>query len=419
MTLDNHTKYCFAINGTQAIKMPEKGEQVYFKNQHKQLPVPFVIYADFEAITQKVDSCLPSNQKSYTCTQTYQKHEAFGYKVVCHCDKQYSKPTVIYRGEDAINLFINKLFEEVQDCQNVMKEHFNKPLRLTHQQENSFKKATHCHVCERKLNPSEKENIPVRDHCHITGKYRGAAHKNCNLRFKLTPDKIKIPVIFHNIKGYDSHFIMQKLGQILKNNEDISVDVIPCNSEKYMAFYLGKHLTFIDSFQFMSQSLYKLSANPPRDQFIYTDEKFSSLRDIMKKKGVYPYDYMDSFSKFNETNLPNKEDFYSLLLDEPISDDQYRHAQNVWDAFQIKNLGEYHDLYLESDVLLLADVFENFRKTCLKHYKLDPCHYLTSPGLSWDAMLKMTEINLELISDIDMQLFVEKKRERWYLLHSS
>ena len=139
----------------------------------------------------------------------------------------------------------------------------------------------------------------------------------------------------------------------------------------------------------------------------------------MKKKGVYPYDYMDSFSKFNERTLPNKEDFYSLLLDEPISDDQYKHAQHVWNTFQIRNLGEYHDLYLESDVLLLADVLENFRKTCLKHYKLDPCHYLTSPGLSWDAMLKMTEINLELISDIDMQLFVEKKRERWYLLHSS
>ena len=91
MTLDNHTKYCFAINGTQAIKMPEKGEQVYFKNQHKQLPVPFVIYADFEAINEKIYSCIPSNDKSYT--QTYQKHEAcgFGHKVVCHYDKKKFK----------------------------------------------------------------------------------------------------------------------------------------------------------------------------------------------------------------------------------------------------------------------------------------------------------------------------------------
>ena len=259
MTLDNHTKYCFSINGTQAIKMPQGGEKVYFKNRQKQLPFPFVIYADFEAVTKKVNTCLPSNEKSYT--QTYQTHEAcgFGYKVVCHYEMKYSKPTVIYRGEDAINLFINKLFEEVQDCKNVMKNHLNKPLRLTKVEENDFKKSTHCHIYNKKFNPSEKENIPVRDHCHITGKYRGGAHNKCNLRFKLTPDKIKILVIFHNLKGYDSHFIMQKLGQIIKSNEDngdkISVDVIACNSEKYMAFYIGKHITFIDSFQFMSQSL--------------------------------------------------------------------------------------------------------------------------------------------------------------------
>lgn len=102
-TLDTHIGYWCAINGTQAIKMPEKGDQVNFKNKHKQLPIPFVIYADFEAINQKVDSCLPSDQKSYT--QTYQKHKAcgFGYKVICHYDKTYSKPAVIYGGEDAIN----------------------------------------------------------------------------------------------------------------------------------------------------------------------------------------------------------------------------------------------------------------------------------------------------------------------------
>ena len=128
----------------------------------------------------------------------------------------------------------------------------------------------------------------------------------------------------------------------------------------------------------------------------------------MKKKGVYPYDYMDSFSRFNENQLPKREEFYSILNDTDISEDDYNHAQDVWNAFKIRNLGEYHDLYLKTDVLLLADVFKNFRKTCLNHYRLDPSHYMTSPGLSWDAMLKMTKINLDLISDIDMQLFIEK-----------
>jgi len=98
----------------------------------------------------------------------------------------------------------------------------------------------------------------------------------------------------------------------------------------------------------------------------------------------------------------------NILNDTDISEDDYKHAQEVWDAFKIRNLGEYHDLYLKIDVLLLAEVFENFRKTCLHYYKLDPCDYISAPGLSWDAMLKMTEIYLSLISDTDMQLFIEK-----------
>ena len=128
----------------------------------------------------------------------------------------------------------------------------------------------------------------------------------------------------------------------------------------------------------------------------------------MKQKGIYPCDYMDSFNKFNETKLPNKQDFYSILNNEHISDEQYMLAQNVWNTFNLKTMGDYHDLYLKSDIVLLADVFENFRKTCLQYYKLDPCHYFSSPGLSWDAMLKMTNIKLELMNDIDMFHFIEK-----------
>ena len=117
---------------------------------------------------------------------------------------------------------------------------------------------------------------------------------------------------------------------------------------------------------------------------------------------------MDSFSKFNDTELPQREEFYSLLTNENISEDDYKHAKDVWNTFNLKNMGEYHDLYLKTDILLLTDVLENFRKTCLTYYKLDPLHYITSPGLAWDAMLKMTGINLELITDIDMQFFIEK-----------
>ena len=159
----------------------------------------------------------------------------------------------------------------------------------------------------------------------------------------------------------------------------------------------------------MSSSLDKLASNLPREAFNYTSKQFKDKKfDLIARKGVYPYDYMDSFKKFDETRLPTKEDFYSILNNEHISDDDYKHAQKVWKTFNIKQMGDYHNLYIKTDTLLLADVFENFRRTCLQYYKLDPCHYFTSPGLSWDAMLKMTDIKLELMTDIDMYQFIEK-----------
>ncbi|XP_068720593.1 uncharacterized protein [Montipora capricornis] len=332
--------------------MPTKDDNTLkFNNFHKQLPVPFAIYADFEAITEKIHGCQPNNDKSFT--EAYQKHTdcGYGYKVVCCYDDKYTKPVQIYRGEKAVYKFMEAMLEEVKYCKKVMKKEFNKPLRMTKDNEKEFQKANKCHICEKEYN---KTDVRVRDHCHVTGQYRGSAHQDCNLNFRLTE---KIPVIFHNLRGYDSHFIMQEIGEIVKEHK-------------------------------------------------YTNKKGKEL-DLMSQKGVYPYDFMDSFDKFNE-KLPPKEEFYSILNDEHITDDLYKHAQNVWNTFNLKNMGEYHDLYLKSDILLLADVFENFRKTCLQYYKLDPCHYFTSPGLSWDAMLKMTDIKLELMTDIDMFQFIEK-----------
>ena len=395
--------------------MPDKDNNILkFNNFHKQQPVPFVIYADFEAITEKIHGCQQDGNKSYT--EAYQRHTdcGYGYKVVCCYDDKYTKPIQLYRGEKAVYKFMENMLEEVKYCKKVMKKHFNKPLRMTEVDEEEFKRATTCHICDKKY--TEKD-IRVRDHCHITGKYRGSAHQECNLKLRINPQEIKIPVIFHNLRGYDSHFIMQEIGAIVKNNtytkneKEIKMDInaIPNNMEKYMAFMLGNHLTFIDSFQFMSSSLDKLVSNLPADALKYTNKRFRKEKfKLMTRKGIYPYDYMDSFEKFNKTELPTKEEFYSTLNNEHITNEDYCHAQKVWNTFQLQTMGEYHNLYLKSDILLLADVFENFRKTCLQYYKLDPCHYFTSPGLSWDAMLKMTNIKLELMTDIDMFQFIEK-----------
>ena len=463
--LNNHKNNCIQVNGEQAIKMPDKNNNTLkFNNFHKQQPVPFVIYADFEAITEKISGCQPNNNKSFT--DAYQKHTdcGFGYKVVCCYDDKYSQPLKIYRGEKAVYTFLEYMLDEVKYCKKIVKQQFNKPLKMTKEDEDKFKIADECHICNNKYTD---EDIRVRDHCHITGKYRGSAHQECNLQLRVDVEKIKIPVIFHNLRGYDSHFIMQEIGQIVKDYEytnkngekcQMNINAIPNNMEKYMAFMLGNHLTFIDSFQFMGSSLEKLvknitkcgkcetckpddclklkinyknktsqhktsipcgecqncknidkdCINPKYDDLKYTSEIFKDEKlNLMARKGVYPYDYMDSFKKF-KSQLPKKEDFYSILNEKDISNEDYQHVKNVWNTFNLKNMGDYHDLYLKSDILLLVDVFENFRKTCLEYYKLDPCHYFTSPGLSWDAMLKMTDIKLELITDIDMFQFIEK-----------
>ena len=413
--LNNHRDNCIQVNGTQAVKMPNKENNILkCNNFHKQQPMPFVIYADFEAITEKISGCQPNNDKSYT--EAYQKHTdcGFGYKVVCCYDDKYSLPLKIYRGEKAVYTFLEYMLDEVKYCKKIIKKEFNKPLKMMQEDEEKFQKADECHICNNKYTDKD---IRVRDHCHITGKYRGSAHQECNLQLRLNPEEVKISVIFHNLRGYDSHFIMQEIGAIVKDNEyknkkgqkcQMNINAIPNNMEKYMAFMLGNHLVFLDSFQFMSSSLDKLVSNLPRESLKYTSEMFKDKKlDLMARKGVYPYDFMDSFDKFND-KLPSKEDFYSILNDEHISDEDYNHAQDVWNTFNLKTMGEYHDLYLKSDILLLSDVFENFRKTCLQYYKLDPCHYFTSPSLLWDAMLKMTDIKLELMTDIDMFQFIEK-----------
>lgn len=177
-------------------------------------------------------------------------------------------------------------------------------------------------------------------------------------------------------------------------------------------FRNGIKLKFIDSFRFMASSLDKLASYLPsekktvlRGQFAHLDGNTMSL---LERKGVFPYDYVNSWDKLNETRLPARENFYSQLTDSEISESEYAFAHEIWNCMGIQNLGEYSDLYLKTDILLLTDVFENFRSTCIEIYKLDPAHYFTAPGFSWDAMLLYTEIQIELLTDIDMLLFIEK-----------
>ncbi len=232
-----------------------------------------------------------------------------------------------------------------------------------------------------------------------------------------------VPVLFHNLEGYDSHLFVKSLGL-----EEGDISCSPKTDEKYISFSkkipmeiitldngktkdLCLEMRFLDSMKFMSKSLDSLVKTLGKDKFTTLTSQMSvdeTSLELLKRKGVFPYEYMSDFSKLSAKSLPPKDAFYSELTDTGISDSDYKHDQNVWETFDCKTMRDYHDLYLKTDVLLLADVMTEFRKTCKKAYGLDALHNYTSPGLAWSAMLKYTEVKLDLISDPDMYLFVEK-----------
>ena len=177
-----------------------------------------------------------------------------------------------------------------------------------------------------------------------------------------------------------------------------------------MAFVINKNLVFVDSMQFMNSGLDALVKNMSDNDFKYLSQEFSGdLLKLVKQKVVYPHEYMNSFKKFSKDKLPDRCEFYSSSKDECISERDYLHAVSVWNKFKMNTIGDYHDHYLKANVLLLTDVFENFINTCLKYYGLDPCHYFSSPGLSWDAMLKLIKIELDLFQTLRCICLLKKE----------
>ena len=415
-SLDKHKEYCYNNECVKTI-MPEPNTFLKFKNFPHSEKVPFVVYADTEALIKDIHNCDPNPNKSYT--KKYKKHEpvSFSYYIKCFDNKvcepilrSYTKETP--EGEDAMDIFIKWLEEDVKAIANIKP----KEMIFTEEDKEQFNKSKICWICDEPFKGNK-----VRDHCHYTGRYRGPACNSCNLKYR--KPKV-IPVFFHNLSGYDSHLFIKKLGSPDKKE---NMDCIPNNEEKYISFsknirvgqYKDKKtgelkdktfkIRFLDSFKFLPASLGTLVNNLPKDAFnnlerYYTPEEAR----LIKRKGVYPYEYMNTEEKFKETKLPPKKAFYSKLSGEGITEEDYKHALNVWNVFNMKTFKDYHELYNESDVLLMADVFENFRDLCLKIYGLDPAHYFTAPGLSWDACLKITGVELELLSDPDMLLMWER-----------
>ena len=432
-TLQEHMIYCKGVDAPPCHAVyPEKSEDgtnptIKFKNIQHMMKAPYVIYADTESIIKPVDS--PN-----TDTNTVQTSEhvpcSFAYTVVRSDGKVTSQS--LYRGEDCMDVLFEKLDAELERIRSNLKD--IKEIDMTPEEQEAHNNTGKCWICNGEFRPYASDDSDgmwkVRDHDHITGKKSPTPlafqcfplASPCTLlpgvpfpiiccvyvavqdsteeqrtpsvtnNSRISPYRTPVPVFFHNLKNYDSHHLISAIGRteektttctnkywqaIIGKDKPVTVtdgkiSAIVQNMEKLISFSWGQ-FRFVDSLQFLNASLDKLVNSTPRDAFRLT----SALphHELLMQKGVYPYEYMNDFARFDETSLPPPSEFYSKLSNEHITDSTYKHAQKVWDTFNCATLGDYHDIYLRTDVLLLADVFENFRKTAMATYGLDPAHY--------------------------------------------
>ena len=383
--LQSHLPEC-SQHPAQHIQYPEQGHNIlkFEKFQHM-FPVPFVLYGDFESYIR------PNNE-----------HEPSGFCCLrVSIFPEHDHKIYTYSGDNVIQEFFKYIKKEQDAINEILST--NLPMNpLTDEEISVHDAATTCFTCEKEFTAN---NVKVHHHSHITGKYLAPVCNNCNLQFKHRKwnNKYFIPLFMHNARSYDSHFIIKNL-----HDSNAKVQVIPTNTEKFLAVQIDS-IRFLDSCQFLSSKLDDLVFNMARDgtdNFVHTKRHFGNDPNVFKK-GVYPYEYVTGPEILTETSLPPREKFYSELVEEGISEEQYDRALEMWQRYDCKTLRDYHDLYLTLDVTLLADVFENFRNMSLREYKLDPAHSWTVPGFAWNCALKMSRVELELITDPDIFLFFE------------
>ena len=423
------------------------------------LEASIVGFSDFECTLQPLNNVdtstgvqSPKKEKAETQKQYQQHHAVSHFTKFVPLDPDFSLPDVDfpqkepYVGEDAATHYLDyvtkvadKIFEHV-----ITKP---KDMVFTEEDERSFQAATECHICvkrypqhqhppgedcemcKKKLfedgqpilhchNEHEKNchlcerngRIRVRDHSHELSHYRGAAHQSCNLQYNNKPKSWKLPIFFHNLRGYDGHLLIRGL-----KKRHGRVRIIPTNIDRYLAIQVGR-VQFLDSFQFTLQGLDSLVSTMEDKDFVHLKKEFGFEEsshcqekfELLRKKGVFFYDYFDSLSVLEQTSLPPQSAFYNTLEDRECTDKEYAHAERVWKVLGFKTLREYHDLYLKTDVLLLCDFFQKFRRMCMDTYGVDAAHYYSTPGMAWDISLKLTGVQLELLDNEPMYTFIEK-----------
>lgn len=425
--LDEHMKLCLKYD-SQKVEFPEKGKNILqFNNKGNEFMHPFNIVADFESTLLK---CEIENGQVIK----YQKHIPNSYGIKFNCiHNEYSEDIKIYNNEDPEKVVENFIL----DLERLAKKAYtltqlNKVAIIASKvEELKHSRLKNCEECNCEFTINNKK---VKHHDHISGKYIKTLCNECNLNYQY---KKFIPVLIHNLKGYDCHLFINGLVKYgYKEDKLQNIKCIPNNEERYISlsksivvdYYTDKktkqqkpvyyEIRFLDTFAFMASSIESLSNNLSkgiddiktlRENFKYTGEYFKNDNEFLEmiKKGVYPYDWMDNYGKMYETRILKQKYFNSMLNKSQCDNEDYEQYKKVYKLFNCKNFMEYHNLYLKSDVLLLSDIWYNFTKTCYGIYNLDPAYYYTAPSLSWDAFLRFSKCEIELLTDGDMYLFVE------------
>ena len=395
-SLASHIKWCHQQEGQNVI-LPEKGDRIEYEKKHKECKAAYTFFFDFETLqANPAQKCACSPDELQSCkhkSKVVTEHVGFAFSLLMINRDGAIVEDITYVGEDAMEMFVHTLLELNEKYTKLLK--IVKPMIISKEQEKGFRLEKNCHICGGGLGTDR-----VRDHDHQSGAYIGAAHNLCN--FKRVETK-RIVGFAHNFSGYDSHLLIKALADYDGKYE---LSAIPLNTEKFKMLRV-ENCVLLDSMAFLNASLEKLV-----NTLQVSDHKFPFIsrwlgdkrkRDLILRKGVYPYEYVTDIKRVKETSaLPPRESFFSNLAGCGVSEEDYAHAEKVWKTFNCKSLSDYTSLYVKADTYQLAEAVIELRQSIWEEFNLDMCHYLSLPMLAKDIMLKTTGTKMELMSDVEM-----------------
>ena len=398
--LQRHYEFC-SKGKAQIEVLPRNPLMKINKRIKQELSPPVVMYADIECII-KDGQHIPAAMACY---------------LVWHSDTKLKPEYHTWVGHDCISNFLKFLDVLAHDMHNKLLSKSKLSLKMTEEDNISFKEAKTCAKCNLIFSKDKKK---VRDHNHFNGQYRQALCSSCNIQLQI--QRYTLPIIFHNFKNYDCHMITYKaLGKM----NDWKLKIVAATSDKYLTMQaqvdVGKslvsnktlhyNLKFIDSYQFLSASLSDLTKSLETFNHVNSLKvEYPTLSDmILNHKGIFPYTYFDDLNRLSEAQLPPIDAFYNDLNKQPCTASDYDHAQRAWKEFDCKTFADYMLAYLKLDILLLCDIFETFRNLTLSEDQIDPVHFISLPHLSFTTALNMNKDDLpHYLTDAAMYNFFER-----------